>query len=275
MSKYFVIGDKTSLSKSAIQQLEKDKAQHLRAAESEVINQSKKQIEEEDNLTHVFGRIIVKVDMEMKNSFRFEDGTTIRLERKYNEFNRRITQPVNCIVISGEGIEKNAEILVSHNALHETNRINDYKNTFENDESNRIRYYSIPDYECFAWRIGLGEWKPIKGFQFGLRVFKPYEGMLTGISPTTVKDILFITTGYLKDNVCHVLKASDYQLIFQGDDGKEKYIIRLRHSDEEEIDREEVVAIDHDLTQKVLNGNLLIGYEVSNAKQFQINAYAD
>ena len=60
----------------------------------------------------VEGRVIISVDHEKKNSHTFEDGTTIRLERDWNNLNRRETQPVNAIVIDGEGIKDGAEILI-------------------------------------------------------------------------------------------------------------------------------------------------------------------
>ena len=67
-----------------------------------------------NKLKHVEGRIIVSVDHESKNSHKFADGTVIRLERDYNNLNRRQTQPTNAIVISGKDISKGSEILIHH-----------------------------------------------------------------------------------------------------------------------------------------------------------------
>lgn len=217
-------------------------------------------------LQFIEGRIICSIDMESKNWHTFENGVTIRRERQYNELNQRITQPVNATVISAEYIPSGSQILIHHNAAHDVNRIFDYKNLSGIVEADSVKYYSIPESECFAWRDESGELKPMKGFQFALRVFEPYEGIIAGIEPELIKNVLYLTTGNLKGNICHVLKASDYEIIFQGLDGREARVIRIRHSDEEELEREEVVAISHSLTEKLNEGKLLIGLTTTDAK---------
>lgn len=265
--KHFIISpDRSEVSKDIIDANRLEWEMISRNAEKLFSEKTKKIINDEDNLVHVSGRIVVKVDMEFKNSHKFSDGTVIRLEREFNNFNRRHTQPVNCIVISGEDIPKDSEILVSHNALTESYRINDYKNSFEGEETDRIRYYSIPLHECFAWKDEDGNMRPMKDFQFGLRVYKPYEGKIVGIEPTKIENVIFVTTGKLKGSICHCLKSSDYSIIYQGDDGTEKELIRFRHSDDEEIEREELVCIDHGLTDKLENEELLIGLSQTTAK---------
>jgi hypothetical protein len=211
------------------------------------------------SLKHIEGRIVIKVDMEKKNSHTFDNGTTIRLERQYNEFNRRITEPVNAEVISAEYIPVGAEVLIHHNCTHEVNRIYDHTPLSGETEASSVKYFAIPEDDCYAWRDSDGNLQPMKGFQFALRVFQPYKGVIQGIEPTLLKDVLYITTGELAGKVAHVLKASDYQIVFQGQNGREDNVIRLRHSDTEQLDREEVVAIDHTLTEKVNSGELLVG----------------
>ncbi len=218
-------------------------------------------------LTHVYNRVVVSVDMERKNSHTFQDGTTIRLERKYNEFNQRITQPVQGIVISAENIPDGSELLFSHNATHDSNRIFNYTPLSGSDIASDIRYFSIPEADCYAWRDKGGELKPMKDFAFGLRVFKPYTGFLTGIESEILKDVLYMTTGHLKGNVCMTLKACDYQIIFQNEDGREESVIRLRHSEERKyFEREELIGIRHDLTEQVNEGKLIVGLSISDAK---------
>lgn len=91
-------------------------------------------------------------------------------------------------------------------------------------------------------------------------MFEPYKGTIEGIEPTVVKQVLYITTGELRGKVAHTLKGCDYQLVFQGSDGKEQNIIRCRHFNEEtENEREEIIAIADDLTMKVNKGELLVG----------------
>lgn len=268
MSKHFVFGGRTELTKEAISTIRQEGEILLKAGDGIRNEQSQKQLREEDYLVHVEGRIVCKVDMENKNSHRFESGLTIRRERKFNEFNRRITEPVNVIVISGEGIPKGAEMLVDHNALHETNRINDYKNSFEIHGSDRIRYFSIETYECYAWRIGGGKWQPIPPFEFAFRIIKPYKGIFHGIEDEVLKDILFVTSGELKGSVVKTISASDYEIIYQEMNGREGHLICFRpFGNPKKNMEEEAIAILHDLTEQVNNGELLIGYEIKDAKK--------
>jgi len=268
--KHFVFGFDTKLSKQELASIRQEEEGKLKSFDSQFTEQSISQLEQEDFLTHVEGRIVVKVDMEAKNSHTFESGLTIRRERKFNEFNRRITEPVNVIVISGEGVPKNAELLIEHNALHETNRINDYRNSFETDGSDRIRYYSIETYDCYAWRMGTGEWTPIPPFEFSLRVFKPYQGSLVGIEPEKLKDTLYCTSGKLNGEVVKTLKGCDYEIIYQSESGREGHLICFRpFGNEKRKLEEEAVAILHDKTEQVNNGELLIGYSTSDCKPFK------
>jgi len=266
--KHFVFGFDTVLSKQQKATIRESEEQRLLRMDIEESEKAKKRLLEEDNLLHVEGKIVVKVDIKNKDYHTFESGVTIKRERNFNNFNRRETQPVNCIVISGEGIPKGAELLVEHNAFHETNRITDYKNNFENEESDRVRYYSLERYDCYAWRTD-GEWNALSPFEFALRVFKPYQGMMQGIEPEVLKDTLFVTSGILKDKVVKTLKGCDYELVYQGANGREAHLICFRpDGDEKRKLEEEAIAILHDETEKVLNGKYLVGYSVSDAKQY-------
>lgn len=267
MAKHFVFGGKKEISKETITQIQIEGESLLKTGDEVLNEKAKNKLKEEDFLTHVEGRVVVKLDIENKNSHTFESGLTIRRERKFNEFNRRITQPVNVIVISGEGIPKGAELLIDHNALHETNRINDYKNSFELEDSDRVRYFSIERYECYAWRMGEGEWKPIPPFEFALRVIKPYKGVLHGVEPEILKDTLYVTSGKLKGKVVKTLKACDYQIVFQELNGREGNLICFRpFGDEKRKMEEEAIAILHHETEQVNNGKLLVGISVSDCK---------
>lgn len=212
-------------------------------------------------------RVVIKIDLESKNQHKFADGTVIRIERQFDNFNRRYTEPVNCIVIDGGIVKADSEILIHPNAVNESNRIYNYKGLTE-ELSSDIKYYSIPEDQCFAWLNG-GEWLPLKGFTFALRVYKPYNGSLVGIEPTIIKDVLYITTGDLKGNVVHTLKSCDYEIIFMNTDGREGRLIRCRHFEDEEHEREEVVAISHYLTEQVNNGELIVGISTTTAKQLK------
>ena len=272
MSKHFILDPNINpVSIEAKQVIQQEEKQRKDSIFSEEDLRAKRLIEQEDSLIHTHDRIVVKVDMENKNFHTFQDGTRIRRERAFNEFNRRITQPTNVIVISGEGIPKDAELLVDHNALHETNRINDYKNTFELAESDRVRYFSIPYYECYAWRKDTPEWTPIWPFEFAMMVYKPYNGLMTGIEPEELKDTLFVTSGNLMGNVVKTLKGCNYCIIYQDTNGRENYLIVFRPNGNSKTGlEEEAIAILHHETEQVLKGNYLIGYSISDAKPLEI-----
>jgi len=217
------------------------------------------------SLNHTQGRVVIKVDMQFKNSHQFENGTVIRLERGPNNLNRRETMPVNAIVISSENIPVDSEILCHHNSLTDENRLFNYKPLSGYNIVDDIKYFSIPELEAFLWRVPGEEWQPIKGFTTALRVFKPYTGLMQGIPPTKLKDTLYITSGKLSGQVIMTVRAADYQIVFQ-DNGKERNVIRLRHDDEVDIEREEIILIHHNFTEMVQNGELLLGITISDAK---------
>jgi hypothetical protein len=214
----------------------------------------------------VENRIVVKVDMEGKNSHTFSDGTTIKLERKYDNFNMRYVNPVNAIVVSAEFIPDGAQILIHHNSAHDTNRVFNYTSLSGEDIASNIRYFAIPESEAFAWYNG-SEWVPLPGFDFAMNVFKPYKGVLQNIEPPQIKDTLLITTGEYKGQVVRTLKAANYCIIFQDVNGREGNIIRIRSSEDLKMQREcEIVALDHNFTKMYNQGELIAGVNKSDAK---------
>jgi len=74
--------------------------------------------------------------------------------------------------------------------------------------------------------------------------------------------ILYLTSGEYANKVAHTLKACDYEIIFQGDDGREKRVVRCRHYEDEMNEREELIAIDDYLTEQVNDGELLVGLSI-------------
>lgn len=217
-------------------------------------------------MKHVDGQVVIKINHEFKRSHKFDDGTVIKLERGWNNLDRRDTQEVNAIVVSGKGIPEGAEALIHHNGTHETYRITNHGELSGQKIADRIEYYSIPEDQLFFWRKDTPEWNVIEGYATGLRVFKPYKGILHGIDPTRIKDTLYVTSGELKGQICHTLKAADYEIIFQDLDGREHRVIRFRHSDTQEIEREELTAISHYLTSELEKGNLYVGLTANDCK---------
>jgi hypothetical protein len=213
-------------------------------------------------------RVIIKVDLESKNSHTFKDGTKIKLERVYDNFNMRYVKPVNAEVVDAKDIPTGAEILIHHNATHDTYKIFNYQRP-TTEASSDIQYFSIPIEECFMWREGKGSiWNALNNFVTALRIFKPYKGMLQGIEPEVMNNKLYITSGELKGRVVNTVISSDYEIIYQNDDGTEGRIIRLRYFPDGN-DRNEIIAINDNMTELVESGELLVGYNKSDAKQLK------
>lgn len=211
-------------------------------------------------------RVIIKVDLESKNSHTFKDGTKIKLERQYDNFNMRYVKPVNAEVVNAKDIPEGAEILIHHNSTHDTYKIFNYQKPTA-EASSDVQYFSIPIEECFMWRSEkCSTWNPLNNFITGLRVFEPYTGFLQGIDPSLVKNKIYVTSGDLAGNVVGTVISSDYEIIYQNDDGTEGKIIRLRYYPDGN-DRNEVISVEHELTEKVKNGDLLVGYSISDAKK--------
>lgn len=263
MAKHFIVSPGIErVDKDSIKKAQKTEQAVLLSSEEAAAKRSQLQLQEEDFLVHTEGRVVIKIDLEYKNFHTFSDGTTIRRERNFNEFNRNITQPVNAITISGEGIEKGAEILIHPNGVQDSNRIFDYK-----DHNKNVHYYSIHREHCFAWRTDQ-DWRPLAPYDFALRVFEPYKGSLTGMEPTKLKDVLWVTTGELAGNVVKTIVACDYQIVFQDINGREGNLIRFRPFGDVSTKREEeAIAILHEMTDKVNAGELLVGITISDAKK--------
>ena len=267
MPKYFVIDEEIKeLPKEDIAAIEKEKSERLREGYVKNRQLTKKRLQEEVvDLKCVSGRIIIAIDIEGKNVHTFSDGAQIYFGRQFNNLNRRHTEPVNAYVIDAENIPKGSEILIHPNAICDTNKINNYGN-LSLEQNNSVRYYSIEEISAFLYREKKGEWQPLKNFAIALRVFKPYSGNIAGIKPLQVKNVLYIKTGELKDKIVNTVNAADYEIIFQGDNGQEQRIIRCRHYEDMIHDREEIICINDELTEKYLNNELLIGIDISDCK---------
>jgi hypothetical protein len=133
------------------------------------------------------------------------------------------------------------------------------------DVASDIRYYSIPSEMAYAYLDGT-EWKPIKPYAFGLRVFRPYSGILQGIEPTQLKDTLYVYTGELSGKIVKTVKAADYCIVHQGIDGREGNIIVFKHYEEDDNDIEEVLCILDELTEQLHKSKLLVGLTKTDAK---------
>lgn len=227
-----------------------------------------------EQLANAPGRVIVKIDLDSKDSHTFRDGTKIEIRRRYNNMNHRHTDPVNAVVVSAENIPEGTEILIHHNSAHDVNRIFDYVPLSGKEIAGRVHYFSLPQSECFLYRVG-NDWLPLPGFTTALRVFKPYTGIIEGIEPELFKDLLYVTSGELKGKVVYTLRSCDYEIIFQDTDGRENRVIRFRHWDDGSGElnpstptdkREEVIGIANLFTEKVETGEYFVGIKPFDAK---------
>lgn len=261
MSKHFVLNPSIEIQdKEVIKKLRQEQEVLVRDVFYQKREEDKIRLTEADTLKHIEGRVIVKIDIHSKDSHTFDNGQKIEVRRRFNNFNVRETHPVNAIVISGKGIKYGSEILVHPNSIHDSGRVFDYK-----ESSGNIQYYSIPHNMCFAYFDE--SWKPMPGFDFALRVFRPYEGVITGIEPKIIKDVLYVTTGELHGNVVKTLTACDYEIIYMDKTGRTGSLIRFRpFGCQKEKREEEAVAILNDLTEQVQNKKLLVGINTSDAK---------
>lgn len=259
--KYFDFIEKKDLSKNEIASIERERQTKLRSHSNKIRKKSISKLKEEVPLKHVYGRVIISIDLEGKNSHTFSNGQKIYIGRQFNNLNRRETEPVNAYVVSGEGINKGAEILIHPNAIHDSNKIFGY-----GEDETDVRYYSIPQEQCYLWRNEDYEWMPFPGYVTGLRVFKEYKGTLVGIDHELIPNVLYITSGEYANKVVRTLKACDYEIIFMGADGKEERVIRCRHFENEIHEREEIIAVDEVLTNQIIGKDLLVGISSSDAK---------
>lgn len=237
-------------------------------------------------LRFVEDRVIISVKMDWKNFHTFSNGTEIRLERKYNNFNLREVNPQNAFVISAKNIPSGAEILIDYNATHETYRLVNYKPLSGEDISSDVKYFSVPVSECYLWREleikhfssnghkygggKWGDWQPVYPYTIAERVFEPSQSIIIGIEPKQIKDTLYIKSGKLKGKVVRTLVACDYQIVFRDLNGQENGIIVCRYYEkDEDVACQEIIAIDEGLTEKLENGELLIGLTPTSAKNLK------
>lgn len=218
------------------------------------------------NLKVPKGKVLLKIDTDFKNNYdiKGEDGKkiTIRLERDVENLNRREVAPVEGVCMYSDYIPHGSIVAINHNSAHPTNEIFDHSEL--NGEDSNIKLYSIPESECYLWRNPKDfEWKPLKGFAIGLRVFEPYTGILQGIESRLIKDTLYVKEGHCKGKVVKTVKAADYELVIRGTFGREERIIRFR-TFERYSDREEVMYIEPELTKMVKKGALLVGLTSNN-----------
>lgn len=218
-------------------------------------------------MKHVPGRVIVKADIEGKNWHTFSHGLKIRIERDFNNLDRKHTQQVLGEVVSAEGVPTGAMILFHHNAIHPVNMILNNSQLSGDDIAAGIRYFSFSESECYLWKeYGEKQWKPMKGFGVALYTYKPYKGNIEGILPEKLDNILYIASGgNFAGKVCNCLKYTGMPIVYVNERGIEETIIRFRTYEEYDT-REEIVAVNDEITEMVYNGEILVGTSQKDCK---------
>lgn len=265
--KHFLVNPKIShLSKkdiSELEQLNSEKWQHILAKKEELNNEL---LTQKHTLKAPEGKVIIQIDITYKNFHTFANGQKIIYERDFDNFNRRYTQPVNAIVIDAKNIPQGSEILIHPNAVADHHQIHNYHQLSGKEISSDIKYYSIPEDMCFIWRDG-ENWLPLPPYETALRIFIPYDGVITGIEPKQIKDALYCTSGELKGKALATIKAVDYEVIFRNTKGVEQRIIRWRPFGDKRNNREEeAIAILNDVTKKIKNNQYYIGLSTTDSK---------
>lgn len=270
--KYFVINNKiNSLPEKAVKEIEVKKNKRTgEIHKAQLKNSSNYTTNTVCKLKHVPDKVLIKVDVEQKNFFTFSNGQTIRVERKYDNLDRSYTQQTLGVVVSAENIPTDALVLFHFNNAHDSNLVTDYTQLSGDEIAAGIKIYSVSESSCFLWKmVGEEEWQPTYGFAIAERVYKPYEGRLAGITPKLLKNTLFIKTGELKGKIVRTLNACDYNILFRNEKGVDEHIIRCRHFENEDHIREEIIAIDEELTEQLYAGKLWVGTHPNNAKKLE------
>lgn len=211
------------------------------------------------NVKHVEGRICVLVDVNQKNYFTFKDGTVIKLERDVQNLDRGYTQQVLGTVIDAEHVPSGALILFHFNSLHPSNEVLNHKELSGEDIASGIKIYSLPVDECYLWKKD-GEWQGIHPFVTGLRVYRPYVGLIEGMRPTKLKNTLYIKEGRYAGKVVTTVIAADHVITFRNENGVDENILKCRdYQYDIDYDRQEIIAVREDLTKELEEGLLYVG----------------
>ena len=222
------------------------------------------------SLKALTGFVLIKMDTQNKAKYSLGNGNTLLIQRGY-EFNRRLDYPSMAIIIDGEGLPKGEQVLVHHNASEPHYHVlEDTDMLTEEERREGYKIFSVPKDMCFCYSYK-GVWMPCEHFLITLRIFKPYEGRLAGITPQQVKNRMYVINGYSEGNKDERIDLSgkvvcsfdncDYEIIWMNTNNKEERLIRTR-------DRE-VSGIDNDMLKDLKKGIYTIGLSPPTAKKLK------
>ncbi|MEO9210788.1 MAG: hypothetical protein ABI208_06805 [Ginsengibacter sp.] len=205
--------------------------------------------------------IVVKIDLENKEKYKFASGIEIILVKGFN-FNRREDSPSIGTIIDGDNLPHGALCLVHHNSTHDTFKI---PNVIDEKGHLLEDLYSISTDMVFCFKEEGKNWQPTKEFLITLRLYREYTGVLLGIEPKQIPQMLYVVCGKVGDKdlsgkVVITSKFSDYEVIFN-ENGRETSLVRTRVR--------EVMGINTELTKEVKDGKILIGNNLETAKHLK------
>lgn len=224
------------------------------------------------------GQVLFKVDTRQKETLSLTDDITISISKGY-DFNLRVERSSRGICIDGEGIPEGADICFHHNATDATFQVPPQHFLTQEEVLAGWGVYNADCDSVFIYRVN-GVWHPYKNFLITSRIFKKYVGAMVGVPTEQIKNRLYVVSGTdrieqnisakeykepindLSGKVIVVTENSDYQIIFHDTDNKEYSVIRTR--------AREVLAIDNELTERVNNGEYLVGITEKDAQPIKI-----
>lgn len=218
--------------------------------------------------------VLIAMDVENKIHYNLTDDIQIDLTRGM-EFNLRIDKSAIGVLIDGFGMPKGCNVLVHHNALSSGNNIEGEDLLTPEQVKKGFKAYNLPLDMCYFY-FDKGDWQPCQDIVRTLRLYTPYVAPLGGLvlpdsftKPQLIEGRLLVINGIddwedckvdISRNVFIVTKYADYEMLYHNEKNKEASVIRTR--------TRELVAIDGELTEKVLSGEILVGVSDTDCKPF-------
>lgn len=209
--------------------------------------------------------VLIKIDVTQKEKYALTKDVTIQIIKGFS-FNLRVERSSMGYVIDGEGLPHGSKLLINYLGLEPTYHVPNYNYLTEEEVKEGYKVINIPKDMAFAYNSGTG-WIPCEDYLITLRIFKPYKGLMTGIEPQIVKNRMFVVAGYdnydgektdLSGLVAVTTPNCDYHITYHDTDNKQYDLMRSMNR--------EIEAIDYDMTEKLNNGELLIGYSPNDCK---------
>lgn len=226
------------------------------------------------NIRAMPGNLLIAMDIKNKEIYNLTDDIQIELSVGFN-FNRRIDAPSIGVLIDGGEMPKGCFVMLHHNCSQSGHDIEGYDLLTPEQVKKGFKAYNLPLDMCYFY-FDKGDWQPCQDIVRTLRLYTPYVAPLGGLvlpemlaKPQLIEDRLLVINGIddwedckvdISRNVFIVTKYADYEMLYHNEKNKEASVIRTR--------TRELVAIDGELTEKVLSGEILVGVSDTDCKPF-------